>query len=226
MQESWYWFHPQFWTFFSVLGGTVSGLVSFPKSHNNIQGRQKGQLLRATISGWVPTCQVLPCRLSFLTSAPLQSSVEDRSKHQAPFHVPCASPNIPSLGASSFSSSSVSLLGWWFGSRRLWPPLCPSGPGWPEASSFLAPVIGSPRACDSSWASQSHQSFLTVFAGMNYMVLPFRVLRSCSHAESLFWEGSQTCQAAVREAVVQRHPFDPCIPLCLKGECRPDFSAL
>ena len=57
-----------------------------------------------------------------------------------------------------------------------------------EDASFLAPVIGSPRACDSSWANQSHHSFLTVFAGMNYIVLPFRILRSCSHPKSLFWE--------------------------------------
>ena len=94
VQDSWYWFHPQFWTFFSVLGGTVSGLVSYPKSHNNIQDRQKGQLLRATVSGWVPTCRVLPRRVSFLTSVPLQRSVEFRSKHQAAFHVPCAHPTV------------------------------------------------------------------------------------------------------------------------------------
>ena len=223
VQDSWYWFHPQFWTFFSVLGGTVSGLVSYPKSHNNIQDRQKGQLPRATISGWVPTCQVLPRRVSFLTSVPLQPSVEFRSRHQAPFHVPCAHPTSPSVGASSSSSSRVFLLGWWFGSRRQWPPLCPSGPGWPGDGSSLAPVIGSPRACDSSWANRSHQSFLTVFAGMDDMVLPFRVLQPCREP---FREWSQTCQAALREAVVQKQPFDPYIPLCLMGERPSDFSVL
>ena len=81
MQDSWYWFHPQFWTFFLVLSGIVSGLVSYLKSYNNIQDRQKGQLLSATIFGWVPICQILPHRVSFLTSVPLQSSVEERSEH-------------------------------------------------------------------------------------------------------------------------------------------------
>ena len=126
----------------------------------------------------------------------------------------------------SFSSSTVFLLGWWFGLRRLWPPLCPRGPGWPEESCFLALVIGSPRTCDSSRDNQSHQSFLAVFTGLNYMVLLFKILRSCSHAESLFWEWSKTCQAALRETVVQRQLFDPYIPLCLKGECPSNFSAL
>lgn len=147
LRYSWCWLHPQVWIVFLVLDGTLSGLVSCLKSPSNFQDWQKEQLLSSIIFGWVPTCLALPPESVswplFLYSL-LRKSGPSTKPHSM---FPMRSPASLSLGGPSFSCSTVFM------------PLCPSGPGWPEDSTSSAPVIGSRRACDPSWISQSHQSF-------------------------------------------------------------------
>ena len=125
LQYPWCWIHPQGWPFFLVPSGRVAGLVSCPKSLNNILVWQFHHL-------WLgPQLPESNPRVSSLTLVPLCSSVEASPSPKPHPMCPVFSQHPFLAGNTPYIElqySSVDGLGWG-----------DFGPGCPEDSTFLAP---------------------------------------------------------------------------------------